>query len=166
MEYLKKLEEQTIDCDTAVSVGKFDGIHKGHELLAQMIIAQKKQGLKSVVFTFDTSPRLMLEKELTKNLITNEERAWILQQQGIDYLIEYPFSEEVMHMEPEEFIRLLVDKVRMRYMAVGSDFRFGYKGRGDVVLLKRLAVDMGFELEVISKIQSDHRDIRDRKSVV
>lgn len=159
MEYIKSLDEHTILDSTAVTVGKFDGIHKGHELLTELIMSQQEQGLKSVVFTFDTSPRVKFEGDTSKNLITNEERAWILEQDGIDYLIEYPFSDEVMHMEPEEFVAFLVNTVHMKYMAVGSDFHFGYKGRGDVRLLEQLSRELGFELKVIEKVKKDHRDI-------
>ncbi len=159
MEYLKDLREDTIAYHTAVTVGKFDGIHKGHELLTHKIMEQKANGLKSVVFTFDTSPRTKLEAGDVKNLITNQERAWILAQEGVDYLIEYPFSQEVMHMEPEAFVELLVTKVHMAYLAVGTDFHFGYMGRGDVTLLQTLSKKYGFQLQVIEKMKQNHRDI-------
>ncbi len=159
MKILTSLRDNQIACPTAVTVGKFDGLHRGHDLLAHRILAQRERGLSSVVVTFDTSPRVVLLGQENRSLVTREEKKYLLEQDGIDYLAECSFEEEIVHMEPEEFIRLLAENFSMRYLAVGTDFRFGYRGRGDVTLLRRLSGKMGFELEVVEKIREDSREI-------
>ena len=150
--------DYTIEEPTAVTVGKFDGIHKGHDLLTERLLQQEERGLRSLVVTFDVSPRLRLNKDMEKQLITNEERKSLLQKQGISYLAECSF-EDIMPLEPEEFISLLVERYRMKYLVCGTDFRFGKKGRGDVHLLEELSLSLGFELEVVEKLKSGERDI-------
>ena len=153
------MRENRIACPTAVTVGKFDGLHRGHDLLAHRILEQKGRGLSSVVVTFDASPRVVLQGQKNRSLVTREEKKYLLERDGIEYLAECSFEDEIVHMEPEEFIRLLKDNFSMKYLAVGTDFHFGYRGRGDVDLLRRLAGEMGFELEVVEKIREDSREI-------
>ena len=159
MRILTSLLEDKITEHTAVTVGKFDGMHQGHELLARKILAQKEQGLASVVVSFDMSPRIVLGEQESGSLVTNQEKQVLLEQLGVDYLILCPFRDEIMHMEPEEFIEILTQRFGMRYMAVGTDFSFGYRGRGNVPLLRQLAPKLGFVLDVEEKIRDDHRDI-------
>ena len=139
------MRENRIACPTAVTVGKFDGLHRGHDLLAHRILEQKGRGLSSVVVTFDASPRVVLQGQKNRSLVTREEKKYLLERDGIEYLAECSFEDEIVHMEPEEFIRLLKDNFSMKYLAVGTDFHFGYRGRGDVDLLRRLAGEMGFD---------------------
>lgn len=148
----------TIEEQTAVTVGKFDGIHKGHDILTKHLLLQEERGLRSLVLTFDVSPRLRLKKDMEKQLITNEERKNLLEKQGISYLAECSF-EEIMPLEPEDFIERLVQQYHMKYLVCGTDFHFGKQGRGDVKLLERLSASMGFELEVVEKLKSGERDI-------
>ena len=159
MEYLHSFFDTKIEKPTAVTVGKFDGIHKGHELLNECILSQKTNGLSSVVVTFSNTPRIALEKDDILSLITNEERVFKLEREGVDYLIECPFDNRMMTTEPEDFIYHLVKSLNMKYLVVGSDFRFGHKGIGDVKMLKELSKSYDFELKVIEKIKQDARDI-------
>lgn len=159
MKLLTSFIHDTIKKPTAVTVGKFDGIHRGHACLASQIIEQRSNGFLAVMVTFDTSPRIALGQSRDANLLTNEEKHFLLEQRGLDYLVECPFQREIASMEPEAFIRQLTERFSMKYMAVGSDFHFGHKGRGDVVLLKKLAAEYGFRLVVKEKLKEDHRDI-------
>ena len=159
MKIFTSLYHNNLTEDTAVAVGKFDGIHKGHELLTQKLLQQEQRGFRPLVVTFDVSPRLQLNKDRTKLLITNEERRQLLEQEGIAYLAECPFKDEIQMLEPERFIELLMTELRMRYMVCGTDFRFGSRGRGDTALLKELSEKMGFQLEVLEKLLFEKRDI-------
>ena len=161
MIYLKGIEKYQESSDSAVTIGKFDGIHRGHEYLISRIHEQAKRGMKSVMVTFDQSPRVILGKEAKddRNLVTPAERSVLLSKQGLDVLLELPFTDEIISMEPEDFIAMLCEKLHMRYLVVGNDFRFGYKGRGDAALLEKLSHQMGFELLVVHKLQDDDRDI-------
>lgn len=159
MKYMKKNTDFYIEEPTAVSLGKFDGIHRGHELLMKCLDRQREQGLKTVVFTFDIPPRKQVAGEEGKVLTTNQEKMQLLEGMGIDYLIECPFTREIMHMEPEDFIEMLVKKLHMKYLAAGKDFRFGYNRRGDYKLLLEKAGIYGYEAKIVDKIQEEGRDI-------
>ncbi|MCR4675239.1 MAG: bifunctional riboflavin kinase/FAD synthetase [Lachnospiraceae bacterium] len=151
-----------MDTDTSITIGKFDGIHRGHEFLAEKIVDDAKQnGRKSVVVTFDKSPRFSFDdkEEEIKNLITNEERAMILENIGVDYILELSFTKEMMSMEPEAFLFFLCDKLHMKYLACGTDFTFGYKGKGSVSLLKEKEVELGYYADVVEKLKDVKRDI-------
>ncbi len=159
MEYMKKSTDFYIEEPTVVSLGKFDGIHRGHELLMDSLEKQKKQGLKAVVFTFDIPPKKAVSGDEGKVLTTNREKMLLFKQIGIDYLIECPFTPEIMHMEPEDFIEMLVKRLHMKCLVAGRDFRFGYKRRGDYKLLLDKAEIFGYRAEIVDKMKEDGRDI-------
>ncbi len=158
MEIITSIETRISD-RTAVTVGKFDGLHLGHELLIARLLEQESRGLRSLVLTFDASPRVALEQQAARQLVTNGERAHILEGQGLSYCAQLPFEREIRNLEPEDFIARLVENYRMGYFVCGTDFRFGAKGRGDLGLLRRLSQELGFELEVVDKLQQDNRDV-------
>ena len=136
---------------SAITLGKFDGIHKGHQKLMKMILAQKEQGLKSVVFTFGQMPGTFFYGK-GRTILTSKERQLHLERMGIDYMIECPFVPEVIQMEPEKFIEdVLVNQLHVKYIAVGPDFRFGYNRKGSVGVLKKMASVYGYEVEVFDK---------------
>lgn len=141
---------------TAVTIGKFDGMHRGHGVLIEKIVGMAKEGFYPVVLTFDMSPRIVLGKEKSESrfLFTKKERSLIMEERGVELLLEIPFTKETIETEPEDFIRFLVDKINMRYLCVGSDFRFGHKGRGDADLLVKLSKEMGYEVDIVDKVTS------------
>ena len=163
MEYIKGLADLKFHKDTSVTVGKFEGIHRGHEYLVEKIVGDaKKNDRLSVLICFDKSPRYSFgteEEKSLKSLITNEERVYVLEHAGLDYIVELPFTEEVKSMEPEAFLQLLTNTFRMKYMTCGTDFTFGKMGRGNVELLQSVHEDMGFDLEVVTKLKDLSRDI-------
>ncbi|MCI8488977.1 MAG: bifunctional riboflavin kinase/FAD synthetase [Lachnospiraceae bacterium] len=159
MEYIKNTTDFHIPENTVVSLGKFDGIHRGHGRLLEYLKEKKKTGLKTVIFTFDIPPGWKLGAKKGKVLTTNEEKVRIFEQHGIDYLVECPFLPEIMHMEPEEFVSMLVRQLHVKCMVVGTDFCFGHNRRGDYRLLLKLAGQYGYEVEVVDKVQADGRDI-------
>lgn len=137
--------------ESAVTLGKFDGIHKGHQKLMKKVVEKKKQGLKSVVFTFGQMPGTVLYGK-GRTILTRSERMNHLESMGIDYMVECPFIPEVIQMEPESFIEeILVKQLHVKYIAVGPDFRYGHNRRGDVKLLKKLADLHDYEVEVFEK---------------
>lgn len=159
MNYIQSLFDIEINEPTAITVGKFDGIHKGHHLLTMDIINKKKDGLKSCLITFNNSVRSVLKDDDTPSLITNKERMFMLDNDGLDYLIECPFDQKLMETDPRCFIEYLVNKLNMKYMISGSDFKFGYKGAGNPQMLEALSKELGFEYKTIDKIKMNNRDI-------
>lgn len=160
MIYIKNTTEFQIPDDTVVSLGKFDGMHRGHGRLMEYLEEKKKSGLKTVIFTFDIPPKQRIEgRSQSKVLTTNEERMQMFARQQTDYLLECPFTPEIMKMEPEAFVEWLVERLHVKSFVVGTDFRFGYNRKGDYRLLKMLADAYGYEVEVVHKVQEDGRDI-------
>ncbi|RZS92828.1 bifunctional riboflavin kinase/FAD synthetase [Cuneatibacter caecimuris] len=156
----EKMWFQVESSGTAVTLGKFDGLHRGHQILLDKIEDQKKNGLDSMVFTFDMPPSTLITGRTRQQLNTNEERARRLERQGLDYLIVYPFNDQVCHMEPEGFVeQILCGCCHASYLAVGTDFRFGYRRSGDAELLLRLASKYGYECEVVEKAMDGNRAI-------
>lgn len=136
---------------SAITLGKFDGIHKGHQKLMKKILEKKVQGLKSVVFTFGQMPGTIFFGK-GRTILTRVERRNHLELMGIDYMVECPFVPELIRMEPERFIEeILVKRLHAKYIVVGPDFRYGHERKGDCQLLKKLSKVYGYEVEVLEK---------------
>ena len=127
MEYISKNLDYRQSAPSVITLGKFDGLHRGHELLIEK---QKElcslHNYKSVVFTFDIPPKPGMDSSMTKVITTNEEKRIVFEKNGIDILFECPFIKEIMCMEPEDFIKWIVDKFNVKYVVVGTDFGFGH----------------------------------------
>lgn len=153
MEIITNTTEFQLDRDTAVAIGKFDGIHIGHRRLLQEILSRKEKGLDACVFTFDPPPHMLFGPTDRKVLSTREEKRAVFEKLGVDILIEFPLNWETAGMEPEVFAReILAKKMRVKYLAAGTDLSFGARGAGNAALLERLAPELHFEVETIEKV--------------
>lgn len=160
MKYIRKTLDFHVEEPTAVTLGKFDGLHRGHDLLMQTVLEySRKYNVASVAFTFDMPPRNRVEEIVANVLTTNEEKQYIFEKRGIDYLIECPFTPEVMAMEPKDFIAWITESLHMKYVVVGDDFRFGYKRAGDYHTLLQYEETYGYKTIVIDKLKDSNRDI-------
>lgn len=152
MEYIQGTTEFLIQEHTAVTLGKFDGVHKGHQKLIRQILNLRKDGLKSVVFTTNPGKRQLL--------LSEEEQKEVLRRQGVDYVIRCPFIPQISHMEPEEFIdRILIRQLHAKQIVVGTDFHFGYQRRGDCDLLIKLQEKYDYQVIVMEKEKRQNREI-------
>lgn len=153
MKIIKDTTNFYIEEKTAVAIGKFDGIHRGHRALLEQILINKVNGLKTAVFTFSPSPSVYFGNGETSQLTTIEEKRYLFESMGIDYLIEYPFHKAVAELLPEVFIKeILIDKMNAAFVAAGEDVSFGYRGQGDAGLLKSLGNKLGYYTVIIKKI--------------
>ncbi len=161
MQVIAGTREFQIKEPTVVTIGKFDGRHKGHQkLLQRMLLLGKQKGFRTAIFTFDMAPAGVVSGKKQSLITTNAERRNNMEKTGIDYLIEYPFNQEVAQMPPEEFVeRILVGQMKAQAIVAGTDCGFGYRRAGDAALLQRLAPDYGYEAVIIEKEQDEHRDI-------
>ena len=142
-----------LDKPSAVVIGKFDGIHRGHQSLLQRVLEQKEKGLQAVVFTFDPSPAALFLGEDIPELTTKREKRKLFGDMGIDVLIEFPLNFTTAATEPEEFVeKILAEQMKTAYIAAGEDLSFGKKGRGDAALLRRMAGKFGYRTEIIEKV--------------
>lgn len=152
--------EFQLNNDSAVTIGKFDGIHRGHRLILDRIIEKKKHGLDAVVFTFDPSPMELFSGKKIPGLTTREEKRRIFDFLGVDTLIEYPLNKESAAIAPEDYITdVLCKQMRMKYIAAGEDLSFGHLGKGNSELLGDMASAYGYETDIIGKLVEDGEEI-------
>ena len=160
MRYITNTLDFQLEKRSVVTLGKFDGLHRGHDKLITRTLELGKKGYDTVVFTFDVSPLVKLGTRITRTLLTNEERKVLLERKRIDCLIECPFVPELIQMVPEDFMReVLAVQLRAAYVIVGPDFHFGYKRKGTPELLKKLGHRYGFEVEILDKEMEEEREI-------
>lgn len=160
MEFITNLHQLKLEKRSAITLGKFDGLHRGHRLLMNQVLEKKKEGCVAAVFTFDKPPGKLLNGHTNGTILTNQERRSLAEKISIDVMVQCPFTKEVACMEPEDFVRdILVEKMNVRFIVVGADFHFGHKRKGDTILLSELAQKYGYHLIVISKEQYQGRDI-------
>ena len=138
--------------NTAIALGKFDGIHVGHQLLIDGLIQEKSNGKNALVFTFGSSPADVLSDDVKKYIYSQEEKAYYFSKLQVDVLLEYPFTKEFAGITPKDFVeQCLVKQLGVRSIYVGEDFRFGNNRSGDVNVLKLLGEEYGFEVHAIPK---------------
>lgn len=143
--------------NTAIVIGKFDGVHVGHKRLIRETV-NREDGLKSLVFTFTFSSDFFNNSR--DRIFSPEERREKFRALGVDYLVEYELNRENAAMEPEEFAReILVKRLHCRELVCGNDLSFGNKGRGNVELLKRMESELGIKVKVIDKVTYKGEDI-------
>lgn len=149
-----------LDRDSAVAIGKFDGVHLGHQKLLKQILDWKKEGLQAVIFTFDPPPAVFFEQTTKKELTTQVEKRKMFEQMGIDVLIEFPLNRNTAATKPINFIeQILVDKIRAKRIAAGTDLSFGYRGAGNCELLQRKAEQYGYQVKIIDKVCLNGKEI-------
>ncbi len=135
--------------DYAVALGYFDGVHLGH----QQLIGQAKQyalkhDLKTAVMTFDVDPWLVLKRIDKESLLTPlPQRFKLLEQLGVDTVFVLHFTLDVAHLDPKQFIELVMKQMNPKYLVCGQDFRFGFKGAGDAMYLQHAMHDVVVEVQ-------------------
>jgi riboflavin kinase/FMN adenylyltransferase len=137
---------------TAITIGKFDGIHLGHQaLIADLLTVADEQQLTSVLVTFDRHPDALLNPTKLKwPLIGPQQKAKLVAAAGLDAMVTLTFDEQLSKITAPNFIQeILVDRLQVKIVIVGEDFRFGAGGAGNAALLHELGQKLGFEVRVI-----------------
>lgn len=151
MEIIKEIQQLPWE-NTALTIGKFDGVHIGHRILLGKVLAAKNQGCTPTVFSFDMLPVNFLKHQQVPLLLTETEKEEVLEKLGMKRYVLFPFQEKTAFMEPEQFVKeILVDTMKVKQLFVGMDFRFGRNRKGDVKLLEKLSVQYGFSFEAVKK---------------
>lgn len=145
--------------NTIVTIGKFDGIHKGHEKLFEQL-RENANGRQKVVLTFETSPKAFLDDNANKTIVTESEKQMLCDIQGIDVYMKMPMKKEFLALTPDEFVsKILKEKIGATTIVCGTDFHFGTKASGDVNFLKENQKKYGYSLVVVTKEQYQNKDI-------
>ncbi len=135
--------------ETAVTIGKFDGVHLGHQALLRNVVELAEENLlSSVALTFDRHPDALLNPMGFKlPLIGPAQKTILLAEQGIDAVLTLEFDQRLSEMSPEEFVdEILVATLKAKIVVVGQGFRFGAKGSGTVEVLKELGAARDFRV--------------------
>jgi riboflavin kinase/FMN adenylyltransferase len=140
---------------TVVTIGKFDGIHRGHRaLLSRTMSEARRRGCQAGVVTFDRHPREALLGLPHRYLTCLEQRRALLADAGMDFMLLLRATKALFATEPEAFVRGLVAALNCRVIIVGPNFRFGRMAAGDVTLLSHIAGTLGVEVATVALRES------------
>ncbi|MEJ5349599.1 MAG: bifunctional riboflavin kinase/FAD synthetase [Desulfosoma sp.] len=157
MRVIRRLEDiQKPLQNPVMTIGNFDGVHRGHKVLFHRVVDwAKKLGGQSVVMTFDPHPLQVLAPSGGPDFITSPgKKLQLIEAEGIDVTIVVPFSKDFAQISAHDFVKdLLVDRIGVRGIVVGYDYRFGRNREGDIRLLRELGNRYGFQVEMVSGIE-------------
>ncbi len=136
---------------TAVTIGTFDGVHRGHRLLLDQVVAEAPNGLLPVALTFDPHPMAVIRPDLAPPLLTSlPRRLELFEAEGLAGVLVVQFTAELAQESAERFAtRVLAETLGAEHVVVGRNFRFGHRASGDVVLLTELGRELGFSVAVM-----------------
>lgn len=160
MEVRKGFPQKEKYKDVILTIGFYDGIHKGHQEIIRYVTdqAKRKKG-KSCVITFPSHPSGFLSGRSLSLLTTREEKEEILAQTGIDLVVLLNFTSQLASLSPHSFIEEIRQVLEIREMVVGEDFVFGNKREGDVRWLKENERVFGYKLKVIPSLKVGEKKV-------
>lgn len=141
---------------SCVAIGKFDGLHRGHQsILRSVTVSARAEGRRSVVLTFANNPLSYLKPEACPQpLMSREQRLEAFAAAGIDVCVMLEFDAALASIPAERFVsEVLVDRLRARHIVMGADFRFGHRGAGDGELLRSLGERYDFDADVLDLVE-------------
>lgn len=161
MTIIKSLDEVINVENTVVTIGNFDGIHKGHiKLIKEAVKEAKTKNYKSVVFTFENHPMRYFRADSIKHIITNEEKVKIFENLGVDIVFMIPFDEYMTKISATDFVKtILHEKLKCRMVIVGHDFTFARNKEGNASLLESLGKNYNIKVKVIEPIKIKGRRV-------
>jgi len=138
---------------TVLTIGAFDGVHRGHQFLIQQVVDRARElHCESMVITFDPRPSVVLQSgqsQLTNGLV----KARMITTLGIDVLVVLPFTSDLASLSAGEFLASILQHVHLVELWTGADFAFGHKREGNVQFLERAGLGAGFQVHVVGRQQ-------------
>lgn len=146
---------------TAVAIGKFDGLHLGHQqLLHELVEYCQDAGLVPATITFDRHPKALLDPEnCPRPLIGPKQKANLVQATGVEVLLTLPFTQELANLSPRAFIEQVISPLSAQMIFVGQGFRFGSHGSGGIDDLRELGPEFGFRVREVANVEVAGRKI-------
>jgi riboflavin kinase/FMN adenylyltransferase len=147
---------------TVVTVGTFDGVHRGHwAVLETLVRFARADGLSSTLVTFDPHPlRIVRPEHAPKLLTTPVEKIEMLAQSDVDYVALVQFTKELSTYSPRRFVdEVLLEGLGMRHLVIGYDHGFGRGRSGDVDTLREIGQEVGFAVDVVAPVNVDGEPI-------
>lgn len=147
----------TSDVAQVLAIGKFDGLHIGHQAILDEAREHLRSDSRLAVMCFHPHPSYVLtgEAEFAQQLTPPSERARILSDCGVDALYVVQFNQKFASIEAEDFVKRHLSKLQLHQIVVGEDFRFGRGGRGNWTSLKDYARDIGVDVTVVADIEEN-----------
>jgi riboflavin kinase / FMN adenylyltransferase len=137
----------------ALAIGFFDGLHRGHREIARHALRLRKPGWRSGVLTFANHPAAHLRPGTEPPLLcTPEERLTLFASAGFEECFFVRFDDAVATLSPDDFLAILVERLRVRGVVVGTTFRFGHKRAGDVALMRKILTRQGVPLVAVEPV--------------
>jgi riboflavin kinase/FMN adenylyltransferase len=157
MRHIYNLADAQLQQPSIVTIGVFDGVHKGHQYLVQKLVDEARATKRlAVVLTFFPHPDVVLRGLQGRYYLTTaEQKAEELMKLGVDYVVTHPFNETVRQIRAADFVDQLVDCLRMKALWVGSDFAMGYKREGNVPFLRQQGEQKDFVVHEIDRIEAE-----------
>ena len=155
--HLRHLREVRSQNESVVTIGVYDGVHRGHQVLIERLVQRAhSRGLQAVALSFHPHPDKILKQAPKRYYLTTpDKRADLLQKLGVDLVITHPFDEESRHLSAQQFVEQLVEKLKLKDLWVGSDFALGYQREGTVDYLRNLGQVFGFDLTAVEPIADE-----------
>lgn len=141
---------------TVCTVGTFDGVHRGHQLVLERLAARARlRGLPAVLVTFDPHPLEVVNPAAAPPLLTiGDEKTEVLAESPLDYVVVLPFTAALARFEAEDFVdRVLLERLGVRELLIGHDHGFGRARTGDASVLRALGDSRGFDVDVVEAVQ-------------
>jgi len=147
--------------ETALAIGKFDGIHLGHQqLIHELVNRAEEEALAPVVLTFDRHPNHVLNpSNVPLPIIGPKQKASLVAELGVAAMRTMTFDEEFAHLSPEEFVLRYITPLQAKLVLVGEGFRFGFKGSGSIETLVELGSRHGFRAQPVSHVLLEDQKI-------
>lgn len=160
----------TVKTPTAIALGNFDGIHRGHQIVLQPILSLRSSSIYSSVVSFDPHPRQFFSGQKLSLLTPKSEKADYLATMGFQQLILITFDQTLSSLSPQDFVeRILVNQLQAQIISIGEDFRFGYQRKGTAKDLQKIASEIGIQVHINSlhKYQnSQQKSVRVSSSLI
>ena len=144
--------------DSVVTIGNFDGVHKGHQALFDLTKGQAEAiSSKSVALTFNPHPLKLLRPEKMPLLITTfEQKLDLIKNLGLDFILCLPFTKELANVTAEDFVKkILFDRLKIKELVIGHDYTFGKGRKGSSAFLKETAKQYGFKVHQLNPVYDE-----------
>lgn len=158
---LDRVPQQLAETGTVVTIGVFDGVHRGHQTLVNRAVKlARERGIPSVMFTFDPHPTVVFQPERVPALLgTVEQRIELATELGIDHVVVVSFTPEIAAWSPAEYVEeALVRMLGAQAVVVGDNFTFGHRAEGTAAMLQELGEQRGVEVHVLSLLEDSAAD--------
>lgn len=161
MQHLQRIEEVQLERPSVVTIGVFDGVHRGHQhLIGRLVEQAHAQGRLAVVLTFFPHPDVVIKGIADRYYLTTDaQRAALLGGLGVDYVITLQFDDHLRQIRAARFVDLMKAHLKLETLWVGSDFAMGHRREGNVDFLRAQGVEKDFTLQVIDLIMGNHSAI-------